>query len=88
MSEDTSVMKMVNDPEKSRAVDARFRNGRRRGFWKMARRALLWILAGALLILLMYFGQIAVWLAASCTCACVVAAAVTVDRFIRGGRYV
>lgn len=87
MSEDAVVMGMVNDPEKCRAVDAGYRRCRRQGFWKMARRALAWILAGAAWVLLMCLGQIAVWLASVLTCVCVVAAAITVDRFARGGRY-
>lgn len=87
MSEDAMVMGMVNDPEKYRAVDAGQRRSRLRAFWKMARRMLTWILAGTAWVLLMCLGQIAVWLASVLTCACVVAAAITADRFFREGRY-
>lgn len=87
MSEDAMDMSMVNNAGKYKAAEARHRNAQRRRFWMTARRALAWILIGVVLILLMCLDQMAAWLAASCACVCLVAAAIVVDRFVRGGRY-
>ena len=97
MSEDKQVMEMVNE-HAARALERRCaspegiatpvcalaRNDRKnRAFLLMAIKALLWVLAGAVILALMVSNQIAVWLAASCTCVCVVAAAIRVDRHFR-----
>ena len=96
MSEDKQVMEMVNDhaakvqeqqastEEIATPACALVRNDNLwRDFLLMAIKVLLWLLAGAVILALMVSNQIAVWLAASCTCVCVVAAAINIDRFFR-----
>lgn len=92
MSEDKMVEEMVNGADETakrkaeqliRKIQSSAKQARKKTFLLMVRRTLLWTLAGLLLILLMLCGQIAVWLASVCTCVCVVAAAINVDRFFR-----
>lgn len=96
MSEDRQVIDMVNGHaakvQEQHAETERITTPVRgpvcngsflRAFLLMVVRALLWLLAGELILALMVRGQIAVWLAACCTCLCVIAEAIHVDRFFR-----
>lgn len=97
MSGDQELIGMVNDSGKEKRnreaeaqarkeLEAKLRRERKREFWKEIRTALLWILAGAVTLLLMVLGQIAVWLASVITCGCTVAAAIVIDRYWRRWR--
>ena len=91
--EDAVVIKMVNNAsnqmEQKRNVMNLIRKAERkaeqirvRNFWKMVIRVLLLILAGQGLLLAMMFDQMAVWLACCGICACVVAVAINIDRYL------
>lgn len=93
MSGDQELIGMVNESKTAKENREREaacreelkrirRQEKRRAFWLGARKALLWILAGAVTLLLMCMGQIAVWLASVITCGCTVAAAIVIDRYV------
>lgn len=75
------------DAQARKELDEKIRRERKREFWVMARAALSWILLGAVILLLMVLDQVAVWLASSCTCGCIVAAAIVIDRYVMRRRH-